>query len=122
MQKKQRLAAEVAAESGVDIVFLDIDGVLLPFEPSEQYSTDEDAVTCWECSDQEKEDRATWQCDVCSRCFCSACRWVFYVCTAPVCSWKWCMAGETGLTSSPREQGSRDLHEVQATDLLVLCR
>jgi hypothetical protein len=56
----------------INVVFLDVDGVLLPFEPSEEYSSSGEDAACWDCGSGERE--AAWVCDVCSRCFCSACR------------------------------------------------
>lgn len=77
-QKTRRMEADSGCDlnSGIDVVFLDIDGVLLPFDPSEQYSSDEDAPACWDCSNEDSDEMAAWQCDICSRCFCSACRCV----------------------------------------------
>ena len=88
--QKRRKEGGGEAESGLDegagddgdvhdvgsVVFLDIDGVLLPFAPAEEPDDDEFDPGAGGCSLCEGRDVGhAWECDVCRGCFCSACRY-----------------------------------------------
>jgi hypothetical protein len=78
--KRPRLGALAEIEEAsdgcdeIDVVFLDIDGVLLPFDPADDSSEEEGSVECESCDLCAASSSPTWGCDVCEGCFCSACR------------------------------------------------
>ena len=72
-----------AAVLEMDVVFLDIDGVLLPFDPaddsdSSQLDLEEKDVGCIMCLAGMGVGNI-WECDVCSGCFCPVCRCPLFV-------------------------------------------
>ena len=72
-----------AALLEMDVVFLDIDGVLLPFDPaddsdSSQLDLEGMDVGCIMCLASMGVGNI-WECDVCSGCFCSVCRCLLFV-------------------------------------------
>ena len=75
--KRQKVDDEDGVEV-LDVVFLDIDGVLLPFDPADdsadsQFDDDLDSEDCNLCMIS-RPDQIAWVCDECAGFFCSMCR------------------------------------------------
>ena len=70
-QKRSRPIAEEPSSGVQTFIFLDIDGVLLPFNPEEDVQLEEqDYMKCDECQQQYA---TAWSCDDCKQTFCDPC-------------------------------------------------
>ena len=81
--KRQKVDDEDGVEV-LDVVFLDIDGVLLPFDPADdsadsQFDDDLDSEDCNLCTIS-RPGQIAWACDECAGCFCSMCRSCLFLC------------------------------------------